>query len=417
MSKQHQSTSLTGEVCSSTKRALLLNSLLNEPLIVVLGLVAAMLVKELQASPLEISLFTMTRPVMSLFSFYLASFFLERGTSLKKQLLVTGLLSRLPFLFFPWLDQPWQIILCTGLYMTLSFTGLPAWIEVLKIKLPNEHRSRLFSSSAVGAYIEGLGLAIILGNLLNHVQGSWRLIFPVCALVGLLSLFWQAQIPLRPKAITALEGSDFSSRLIRPWKKTFKLLMESPDFLRFQIGFMSCGAAIMLVYAVMPHYFVNHLKVGYKDIAIATAFFKALGYALTSSSWAKYLQRFSLFKVSSLIFLILVLFPLALIAASYDKRLLYVAYIIYGVGLAGNHLVWHMSPAFFSGKKDSSIYSTVNVLMVGVRGMIFPLLGAWMGQVLGIQPVLALSSLMCLLAAVFMHLCARGYGSSLMSQK
>jgi hypothetical protein len=366
-----------------------------------------MLVKEFHASPFEISLFTMTRPVMSLVSFYLASLLLERGTSLKKQLLTTGLLSRVPFLFFPWLQQPWQIIVCTGLYMTLSFMGLPAWIEVLKRKLPSTERNRLFSYSAVWAYIEGLILAIVFGNLFNHVQDSWRYIFPICALVGIASLFWQAQIPMRSKPLIPLQGSDLSSRFLRPWKKTFSLLVSRTDFLRFQIGFMACGAAIMLVYAVVPHYFVHHLKVGYKDIAIAIAFFKAVGYTLTSSRWAKTLERVSIFRVSSLIFFVLVFFPLALVAAQYESRLLYLAYAIYGVGLAGNHLVWHMSSTVFSGQQDSSPYSTVNVLMVGLRGIIFPLLGAILSQIWGIGLVLMLSSAMCLSAAFFMHLCTK----------
>lgn len=413
MKNENQKSEVVEKICTSTKRALLFNSLLHEPLIVVLGLVAAILVKEFQASPWEISLYTMTRPVMSLFSFYFASFLLDRGTSLKKQLLVTGLLSRLPFLFFPWLDQPWQIILCTGFYMTLSFTGLPAWIEVLKIKLPGNQRSRLFSSSAIWAYVEGLILAIILGNLFNHVQNSWRWIFPVCALIGLSSLYWQAKIPLRPKILAPFESeAPLSSKLIRPWKKTWSLLVSRPDFLRFQIGFMACGSAIMLVYAVMPHYFINHLKVSYKDIAIATAFFKAVGYTLSSTSWAKSMERISIYRASSFIFLVFVLFPLVLIAASYHPKLLYLAYVIYGVGLAGNHLVWHMSPTLFSGKQDSAPYSTVNVLMVGIRGMIFPLLGAWIGQVWGIEPVFVLSSLMSFAAAFFMHTCARAIEKS-----
>jgi hypothetical protein len=71
-----------------------------------------------------------------------------------------------------------------------------------------------------------------------------------------------------------------------------------------------------------------------------------------------------------------------------------------------------MSPTLFSGKEDSAPYSTVNVLMVGLRGMVFPLLGAWIGQVWGIEPVLVISSLMSFAAAFFMHTCAQSVEKS-----
>ena len=66
-----------------------------------------------------------------------------------------------------------------------------------------------------------------------------------------------------------------------------------------------------------------------------------------------------------------------------------------------------MSSTIFSGQQESGPYSTVNVLMVGVRGVVFPLLGAYLGQLWGIEVVLVLASLMCFAAATFMHFCKK----------
>lgn len=390
------------KTCPPTTQALFLNSLLNEPLLVLVGLTAALLVKEFNATAWQISIYTTLRPLMALFSFYLSSFIIGRHDRLIPQLLITGLLCRLPFFLFPWISSAWQVIACAAFYLMLSSSGMPAWIEVLKINLADRDRSRLFSMSSVCAYIVGIILAIVFGNLLKHEHGSWRWLFPLCAMCGVLSLFWQARIPLRTKAVAVVGAASPRSGFAAPWLAAVRLLTDRIDFRRFQVGFAGCGAAVMLVYAVMPHYLIEHLQVSYKDIAISIAFFKALGYTLTSSLWVKKMQQLSIYKASSLIFLCVSCFPLLLIASYTYKLALYAAFGIYGVGLAGNHLIWHMSAPFFSRGEDSSPYSAVNVLMVGVRGLVAPMAGAVLGQLLGLQPVLWIATVLCLIAATYM---------------
>lgn len=394
--------------CSSTKRALLLNGLLNEPLLVLIGIFAVILVKEFDATAWQISVYTALRPVMSLLAFYLSSYIIGRRDRLIPHLLVTGILCRLPFFLFPWIESGWTMIVCAGFYLLLSHSGLPAWIEILKINLPDQTRGKLFSTSAVLGYVEGLFLAILLGNLLKHEQGSWRWLFPIGAVFGILSILCQARIPIGWKPINIpIKRRSLLRRIVDPCKLAWHLLKRRPDFRRFQLGFMGCGSAIMLIYAIMPHYFIDQLQVSYKDVAIATAFFKAVGYACSSSSWVRRLQTYSIFRASSWIFLCVSCFPALLLISSYTTWALWGAFAIYGVGLAGNHLIWHMSAPLFSAKEDSSLYSSVNVLMIGLRGLIFPMLGGWMGYQFGFYVVLWTSLLMCLASSFYMGWMAR----------
>lgn len=52
--------------------------------------------------------------------------------------------------------------------------------------------------------------------------------------------------------------------------------------------------------------------------------------------------------------------------AQYHVIMLYVAYGLYGVMQAGSELGWHMSGPCFAQEKDSTVFSSTNVLMVGI---------------------------------------------------
>lgn len=368
------------------------------------------MVKEFDASPVQISIYTALRPLMALVAFYLAHFIIGKRERLIPTLITTGILCRLPFFLFPWIKSANAMIACAAFYLILSASGMPAWIEVLKINLSTETRSRLFSLGAVLGYLEGLILAICFGNLLNHEHGSWRLLFPLCSALGIGSLAWQARIPVRWKPYPNLTNSKKSllHYLIDPCVRSINLLKKNHAFFRFQMGFMGCGSAVMLVYAIMPHYFIDVMKINYKDIALATAFFKAIGYAMSSSKWAKTLNDSSLFQTSFWIFLFVASFPLFLLIAADGNRLaLWFAFLLYGIGLAGNHLIWHLSPTFFSGKEDSTPYTNTGTFMVGLRGLIFPLLGVTLGSMLGLKFVLFLAFCLSTVSAFYMRSVAK----------
>ena len=63
-----------------------------------------------------------------------------------------------------------------------------------------------------------------------------------------------------------------------------------------------------------------------------------------------------------------------------------------------SEIVWHLSALHFAKNEDSSLFSGVNVLMVGIRGMIAPAFGSLLGLFFGCHIVLFFGMLLCLLA-------------------
>ena len=381
-----------------TKQAAFFFSLMSEPLFTVYGFAPIILRKDLGGTAFQIALLTMLKPLVSILSFYWSSFFTKRSEALRKNFFWANLFSRVPFLLFPWVENSWFLVGASALYMLFSRAASPAYIEILRRNLSKEERNKVFSWSYALSYLEGMLLAIGVGLLLDRDPIFWKLLFFISAGIGILSLGIFKKVAIEESfEEEKKEGLTFKEHLIKPWKEGLSLMQTRPDFSRFQWGFMFAGFAIMLIQPALPLLFVDYLKISYVNFSLASLTCKGLFIALSSPFWGRLMTRYSIFQVSSLVFFLVALFPFFLFFSIGNMFWLYVAFAFYGIAQGGSHLVWHLSGAVFSGKKDSSVYTGINVMMIGVRGAIAPPLGSFFCILLGPFAVFFFSLFLCLM--------------------
>ena len=107
------------------------------------------------------------------------------------------------------------------------------------------------------------------------------------------------------------------------------------------------------------------------------------------------MNRVDIYHFSALVTLLAALFPLGLLAANWHISWLFAAYLGYGIMQAGSELSWNLSGTIFSKHEDSSIFTGINVVMVGVRGCVAPPLGSLLLTIWGPVAVLLLGGLFC----------------------
>lgn len=357
-----------------TRRALLGTHILNEPLFTVYNFIPFLLYRDLQATAILVTALTMLKPLVSVISLYWSQFAFNRRSKLLDNVIIANVAGRIPFLFFPWIHDPKIIVLCAAFYMLTYRASIPAWMEVLKLNL-KEQRGRLFSLGSALGYGEGVLLAVAIGKVLDMDVSAWRWIFPASAIVGLLGVLMQRGLPLPAAKEEAETDVSLWERFAGPWKCTWKLMTERPDFRRFQWGIMLCASGLMIIQPALPIFFVDYLHITYTELAIALSVCKGLGYCVTSSAWGKRFHDVSIFNFTAAACFTVGLFPLLLIFAQWNIAFLYLAYFLYGIGQAGCHLNWNMSGTVFAANEDSSTFTSVNVVTVGIRGALIPPLG------------------------------------------
>jgi predicted MFS family arabinose efflux permease len=382
-----------------TKKALLLSNLFSEPLFTLYNLLVVILYKDLGASTFQIALLTMLKPVVAILSFYWSAGLKGRIKKLKSNLLWAGFFMRAPFLLCPWFDSAWFIIAAAVNYMFFYRAGTPAWLEIIKRNINGGKREKAFSFSYAVAYLEGVVLALAFGAMLDKDPSLWKYLFPVGSMIGLFSLISQSRIVVEGEDIVEPRPS-WKERIVRPWRDSYRLMRDRPDFSRFQWGFMVCGFGLMLIQPALTIFAVDFLGVSCLEMGAAISVAKGLGIALSSPLWARWSERANLLKMASFIFLAFGLFTVLLSFSIWSIAWFYFAYFWYGVGQGGSHLVWNMSGPIFSGGEDSSHYTGVNVVLVGIRGAVAPAFGGLLCASLGPIQVLVIGGILCFYSGV-----------------
>jgi len=359
-----------------TRAAFIWTRILNTPFWAIFSMLPFILYKDLKASALQITLIIVLKPLVSIFSTYWSAVIDKRRDRLLSNVISANILKHIPFLFFPFTDNVWFIIFASGVYMMLHRGAVPAWMEIMKLNIAGEKRERIFAYGTAVGYLGDGVLPFILGPLLDGYVESWRYIFPILALVSFMGVYFQARIPIKYGFVRA-EKTSLRQQLYYPWKNAYELLLKRPDFLKFQLGFMLLGGGgLMVMQPALPGFFMDVLHLSYTELAIALTLCKGVGCALASSTWAKMMNRVDIYRFSSWVTLMGCLFPLCLLASQVHSVWLYLAYTGYGVMQAGSELSWNMSGPIFAKDEDSSAFSSVNVLMVGLRGAVVPTVGS-----------------------------------------
>lgn len=385
----------------ATQNAFLWARIFNMPCWCLMCMLSIILYKEMHISPLQITVIIALKPISALFAPYWSLSAYKNPNRIISNIILANNLQYIPLLFFPWITSPWLIIFFFGIYMVLNRGVIPHWMEILKKNIPPITRERTFSYGSIVDYLGNVLLPVGLGVFLDHYHLAWMWAFPIAAGAGLCSTYFLSKIPFSDHLISENSSSNeiYRFQLLEPIKRSWKLLNQRPDFTRFQLGFMLGGGGLMVMQPALPPFFVDILNLSFTQMGIAIAAFKGIGFVLTAPVWARLFREWNIYKFSGMVTILASLFPIILMFSKFHMAFLCFAYFVYGIMQAGSELSWHMSGPIFSKEEDSTIYSSTNILAVGIRGCIFPFLGAMICSLSSTVFVMLLGAFLCLLAS------------------
>jgi len=379
-------------------------AILQEPLTCLQTIVPLFLLQEINASATHIALLTSILPTVSILSFYWGSFVhtLHSGKLLQTSLIISTALAPIIFLISAYFNNPWIYICASGWYTLFLRASHPARMETLKRLFPQDRCNEFFSFLFRVSYGVGMVLAPILGILCDNHLVSLKWLFTIGAIFHLLSSL--LYVCIRPATSTqeTHQSAKVRSFLLDPWKRSHQLLRENSLFRQFQIGFFVAGSGLMIAKPAGEILF-SKLHLPYLLIFICRTVLKGSGTLGSSKLWSKHLRQNTVLSISSLVAVGFLLSQTFLIGALSFQYMVFFAYAIYGIAQGGSHLAWHLSGPLLSGEHSSCQFSSVNILAVGVRGAIAPLLGGMLLHSIGIIPTMWLSICTIFLGALYLR--------------
>ncbi len=345
-----------------------------------MGLADIVLTKGLHASAGYVTALAMVFPVSLLLSSVFAGLML--GREKRGFFLAAGVLGRLPLVLVALVDSPLPFVALMFLVAASQSITVTAQNSIIQANYPAEARSRIFARVQVFSSAASILAALTAGLILEANEAAYKAIYPVAGALGFLSTVLLSRIKVRGarrrfKAGVARAPLRLGGALreaVQAAVDGMRILREEPLFRRFEAGFFLYGMAFMCMQPIIPIYLTRTLEASYVEAALAKQGAFGLATLLALPFMGRLLDRRGPIRASARIFAVLALFPLTL-AAARDMGVAYAAFALYGIAMAGVHLIWNLSSIHFARDRDSGPFQGVHVTLVGLRGMLAPLLG------------------------------------------
>ena len=219
---------------------------------------------------------------------------------------------------------------------------------------------------------------------------------PLPRLFGLLQVPALAVGPFQPGRV--LRG------LVRPFTDALATYRRDRAFHWFEWNFMTYGAAFMCLNPIVPIFLTERLGLNYQQISTARIVIGQIGVAALGPLMGRLMDRWHPTRLCALTFGLIALYPAALDLAGIAPvaapvRLVYLAFALYSVGMAGINVAWNVGSIAFAPPGQGGYYQGIHVAMVGIRGMVGPLLGYAAYELFGFRAVFWLAAALFLAAS------------------
>ncbi len=360
--------------------------------------------KSLGASPLMVTLITMTMPVAALTSIWWAK--LIEGGDQRKLLIFVGSVGYLALASGAFLlNVTHLLVFYLIFFLSFAIVG-PSENRILQQYVASDNTGKTVGmgySIRTGVAALASGLA---GIWMEHVEGGFRNMFPIAALIGFIALGILASIQTRGNQ--SVKPAKVDSRFIlSPIKDVIELLKRRKDYLRFEIGFMTYGIAFMMTLPVVPLFLVDDLGLGYDVIGLARGTVTQIVMIAAIPLFGRLFDRTTPHRLAAVVFSFLGLYPIILLSAAYFGGIwriiiVYVSFGYFGIVMSGVMLLWNLSSLRFSGDEDAGVYHSVHISATGIRGVFAPILGYLVMTYLGKTTALLSSSVLFLIGGLMM---------------
>lgn len=299
-------------------------------------------------------------------------------------------------------------------YLLLNFTAsvsVPAYSALMKEIYPDGDRAKIMGYVRVWSFVSYLVVTLAAGWLLKLDAYAYRYVFPAAAVFGILAVLVFNKIP------TEQRTGDSTVPLHWFLWNSLKILWHDPGFRWFSGAIFIYGFANFMVSPVYAMYQVDYLGVDTRWAGVYSTV-SSLLMIVAYFYWGSFIDRRSPEKVIAYQALFYAAIPLGYALAT-QPWMLIPTVVLAGILNAGVDLAYFNGVLHFAPNESLTQYQAIFTVLMGFRGIVAPLLGAFLvrnhvfglggGHISSMRVVLLLSAAM-ILASVLVQLAgARRY--------
>lgn len=360
--------------------------------------------KSLGASELMITFLAMATPVANLSSLWWAR--LIKGRDQQIILIFVVSIGLIAIASGGWLHSINHLLIIHFTWFTAFALLRTSESRIVQQHVSSARTGKIYGGGASLRMIAVAIISAVAGIWMENVEGGFRDIYPLIALIGIIAMVSIASIQTSERG-TVLPMPIDRHFFLDPLRKVITLLRRRRDFLRYEMIFMIFGGAFMMTGPVIPIYLVDELNLGYDIIGLTRGMVAQITGVLAMLVFGRLFDRTTPHRLAVWLFSAMSLYPVLLISAgifegSLRTIMVSVAFAYFGAIMSGVLILWQLASIRFSGEEDAGVYHSVHLTAAGVRGLFAPLTGYLVMTVFGIKAALLTAGSLFLFAGIMM---------------
>jgi MFS family permease len=295
--------------------------------------------------------------------------------------------ARALLLLMPLALNPWLFIALVSSLQFIGTISTPAYTSLMRDIYPARSRGRLMGYVRVGMKSMMFLATMATGRLLDSGV-SYRYLFPVAGLLGFAAAFSFSHVrPLDPSPPAAEGARTVSARAFV--LDTLSILRENVGYRWFALSVFTYGFGNLMVVPLYALYQVDVLRISNTQIADLANFASLVSIA-GFFFWGRFMDRRGAPRTVLFGILLISLVPAVYLSAQ-NVNGLFLASALWGLGMSCIELSYVQSILTYAEPGRAAQYQSLHSLLLGLRGVLAPLLAVPLVKVFGYHRVFALA--------------------------
>lgn len=288
-----------------------------------------------------------------------------------------GILASVPLLGIFWVHNSLLFVLIVSFNQVLLCAMRLGQVSLYRMVYPNRMRGRALGTLLFWTYATMVPTILLTGWLVDRNPESYRLIYPVGAVCGLVGCWFYSRIrPSKPHPVSQ-ERTSLRAGL----RRARMVLGGDRPYLHFQIALFLSGSAFFLSHHVVLK--MTELRFGFSATALALwlSVVPQILLALGSPTWGRILDRFGIERCRMLMSVAMTAYLASYFAGLVSglPLLIIAGSILQGISMGGGQITWALASTQFAPRpEDLPLYNGIHFVLNGIRGLLCP----WVGLVL-----------------------------------
>jgi len=268
----------------------------------------------------------------------------------------------------------------------LSWAGvITLRAAIWRANFPRQVRARITGWITIIYSLTIAATAAIIGLLMSWWPEIWRLAFPAAGLAGLVAA-WR-YLATRVRQGRRLQSEELAQRHRRrggQLRAALEILRDDRWYRRYMLTMFAFGSGNLMVIALLVVLLNEQFGFARFEQVLITTALPLVTLSIFTPIWARRLDAVHILDYRARQAWMFVLTMLLFMAASVTglELMFWIGALSLGASFAGGKLGWNLGHNDFASDDKSTLYMGIHVTLTGVRGLLAPLLGVIVYQLL-----------------------------------